>query len=475
MILALIFTACGGGGGNGGADVGASTTTVSAGPITGLGSIIVNGQKFGIEGADIVLEEGQGTEANLRIGMFVTVKGTIDDKGVTSVGTVVFEDILEGPIENISLADTTLTILGQTVMVDGLTVIEASGQTGSLLFEDLAVNDVVEVSGQIDANGIIRASRLERKSGVFVPGVTEVEIKGTISNFNADTKTFTIETDVLLVDYNGVTPEGTLFNGVFVEVKGRQATLGGPLQATKVEVKTPGLAAGAGTRVEVEGFVTQVISATTFVVNNQPVHHTAQTVFENGTAANIAINVKLEVEGSVDDSGALVADKVSFRQSGGGNVRIAAPVEAVDTTNNRVTLLGLPVQVNALTVVKDSSQTAVRNFSVGNIVVGDRLEIRGFVNGQDTIVASRLERQNPDDEVSLQGPVGTINTSNLTILGLVAQTEEQTEFEDANDNPLTAADFFAQVQVGDLVKAKGILQNDGSILAEEVELEGEDD
>jgi hypothetical protein len=55
------------------------------------------------------------------------------------------------------------------------------------------------------------------------------------------------------------------------------------------------------------------------------------------------------------------------------------------------------------------------------------------------------------------------------------QTDAQTEFEDANDNPLTAADFFAQVQVGALVKAKGALQNDGSILAEEVELEDTDD
>jgi hypothetical protein len=391
------------------------------------------------------------------------------------VSRVVFKDILEGPIENITLADTTLTILGQPVTVDGLTVIEASGQTGSLLFEDLAVNDVVEVSGQIDANGIIRASRLEQKAGVFVPGVTEVEIKGTISNFNATTKTFTIETNALLVDYSLVTPEGALFDGVFVEVKGTQATLGGPLQATKVQVETPGLGAVAGTRVEVEGFVTQVISATTFVVNNQPVRHAAETAFENGTAADIAINVKLEVEGAVYESGVLVATKVSFRQSGGGDVRIAAPAEAVDVTNNRVTLLGHSVQVNALTLVKDSSQAGVRDFNVGHIVVGDRLDMRGFISGQDTIVASRLERQNPDEEVSLQGSVGTINTSSLIILSIAVQTDAQTEFEDANDNPLTAADFFAQVQVGALVKAKGALQNDGSILAEEVELEDTDD
>jgi hypothetical protein len=33
--------------------------------------------------------------------------------------------------------------------------------------------------------------------------------------------------------------------------------------------------------------------------------------------------------------------------------------------------------------------------------------------------------------------------------------------------------LLAQVQVGNLVKAKGALQNDGSILAEEVELEDE--
>ena len=58
---------------------------------------------------------------------------------------------LEGPIT--AKTANTLTVLGQTVIVDNLTKIETTGNSAATI-GDLAVNDIVEVSGSPSATGI---------------------------------------------------------------------------------------------------------------------------------------------------------------------------------------------------------------------------------------------------------------------------------------------------------------------------------
>jgi hypothetical protein len=66
--------------------------------------------------------------------------------------------------------------------------------------------------------------------------------------------------------------------------------------------------------VELEGIITRVTAADAFEVDGQPVRLTPATVFEGGTAADIAVNVRVEVEGFFDAAGVLVATEIGFLQ-----------------------------------------------------------------------------------------------------------------------------------------------------------------
>jgi len=379
---------------------------------------------------------------------------------------VVFRKNVEGLIDRIDVVNNTLVVLGQTVFVDGLTVIEDRAQSSSIALSALAVGQFVGVSGLVDANGTILATRIEHQTG-FVAGVTEVEVRGTLSRLNANAPS-TFVLGALTVNLSTATVVGTLNNGVFVQVRGTQTAPGSIITATRVTVEDPTVGGAAGTKIEIEGFVTAFTSATVLRVNGQAVTTTAQTVFDNGTVTDLAQNVRLEVEGQVDANSTLVAEKISFRRRNGGSVRIEADVEAMTTTT--VTLLGLVVRVDPLTQFKDD-MGGDRQFRFDRIRLGDRLEIRGGFDAQGNIVAARLRRRPSKTEVVLQAPVDSIAPPNLVIRGVVIQTNAATVFEDFNPNRPTAAQFFAELRAGMLVKVKGVVLSRTPVVIQATQVE----
>ena len=457
LSLGALLSGCSGGGGSstpsGTTPTASATTTavVSSGPITGFGSVILNGIEFDTTQADIRVEDQSVREDDLRLGMRVTVEGVRDNNGVAKATRVVFRKNVEGLIDRLDVVNNTLVVLGQTVLVDGLTVIEDRAQSSAIALSALAVGQFVEVSGLIDANGTILATRIERQTG-FVASVTEVEVRSTLSGLDTNAHTFVL--GALTVNFRTATVVGSLSNGVFVQVRGTQTASGSSMTATRVTVEDPTVGGATGTTMEIEGFVTAFTSATVLRVNGQAVTTTAQTVFDNGTVTDLAENTRLEVEGQVDTTGTLVAEKISFRRRNGGNVRLEADVEAVTTTT--VTLLGLVVRVDPLTQFKDD-MGGERHFRFDRIRGGDRLEIRGMVDAQGTIVATRLRRRPPKTEVVLQAPVESITPPNLGIRGVAIQTNAATVFEDFSPNHPPATQFFAILRSGTLVKVKGIL------------------
>jgi Domain of unknown function (DUF5666) len=301
MLLAISLSAmlsgCSGGGGSGGSSTTPSTTStpsatttavVSTGPITQFGSVVLNGIEFDTTQAEIRVEDQIVHEDELRIGMRVTVEGVRDNNGVARATRVVFRKNVEGLIDSIDVVNNKLVVLGQTVLVDSLTVIEDRAQSSAIALSTLAVGQFVEVSGLVDANGEILATRIERKTG-FVAGVTEVEVRGTLSGLNTNARTFAL--GALTVNFSTATVVGSLSNGVFVQVRGTQTAPGSIVTATRVTVEDPTVGGAAGTEIEIEGFVTAFTSATVFSVNGQAVTTTTQTVFENGTIADLAQNV----------------------------------------------------------------------------------------------------------------------------------------------------------------------------------------
>lgn len=480
IILSIIFTlaaGCGGGSSGGGTTPvidpppppvgGIGRTGVAQGPITTFGSVVVNGVRYDTNGATFTINGASGSQDDLRVGQVITVSGTIDDNGTDgSADDVNFDDNVKGPIEIIDLATSQIVVLGQTVLINLDTSFDDSISPASI--DGLNVDDIIEVSGLVDANGRITATRIELK-----PAGTEFEVLGIVSNL--DSANFLFNINSLVVDYSGATLDnfsgGQITNGDFVEAKGTSLAAGGELIATRVELKNALPDTADGDHLEIQGFITRFASAQDFDVTGFPVTTTTSTVYEGGVEGDLGLNIKVEVEGEIDSNGVLVATKVDIRRAKA--VRATANVDLVNAGSNSLVVLGITVNVDALTRLEDKSDADVRPLTLADINAGDYVEVRGdeFPAGSGDILATILEREDADTEAILQGFVETITDPSFIILGVTIQTGGGTIFRDVDDSVMSSTDFFNQLAPNSLVKAKGTEISDTVISAEEVEFE----
>ncbi|KPJ95925.1 MAG: hypothetical protein AMJ53_01820, partial [Gammaproteobacteria bacterium SG8_11] len=98
----------------------ASESKASVGVITGFGSVYVNGDKFDTSGAEINVNDAAAVEADLSIGMVVTIVGT-QSRGTAKAHAIYYESEVCGIVSQNS-QDGTLDIMGQTVNYDSETV-----------------------------------------------------------------------------------------------------------------------------------------------------------------------------------------------------------------------------------------------------------------------------------------------------------------------------------------------------------------
>ena len=458
---ALVVASCGGGGEQvAGIDSRGNPTPSASifakGSISGFGSVIVNGVTYDTNSATFTIDGSPGTQANLAVGDVVIIQATASGGGTPVASSVTFDDAVEGPISAIDLGAETLTVLGQLVRIDSATSFDDSIIPRSL--DGLSVNNVVEVSGFFLADGSISATRIELK-----PLGGELELTGIVSNAGVDT----FEINGFVVNFGGALiedfPNGTPENGQRVEAKGDQL-VGGDLIATRVQFKG-GEFGDDGDEVEVEGFITVFNSAADLEVEGIRITTNAQTVYENGASTDLAENRKIEVEGSINASGTLVAESIEFKTSGA--LRVEALVE--DIQASQFTILGIDIRVDESTRYEDSSVLDLEAFDFSDISVGDYLEVRGYED-QNGIVATQVDRDDFEGDVAVRGIVESVADPDFVILGVTISTSAATDFTD-NDGvtDLTPAEFFGQAD-GRLVEASGTLI--GAVInAAEVELE----
>ncbi len=474
LLVPVLISGCGGGGsGSGGSNTPVTSASAASGAITGFGSFFVNGVEYFLSSsAQLRRDDSPATESEFHIGDIVEIRGSIDDNGITGTATSVsFNDNLEGPVSNVDTANNRLLVLGQTVLVDALTVFDNVSSLAAL-----SVGNIVEVSGLTDANGIIHASRIDLKAGSFAGLGTGaiIEVKGRVSGLNTLTNSFSL--GALNVDFSNAVltnlPAGTLANGQLIEVKSTTAPVGGTLTATQIEGKTSGLSLSSSTKLEVEGYIDSFVSATQFTVNGQAVTTTASTFFENGSAADLGNNVKVEAEGRVDANGTLVAKKVSLRR--GNLIRIEALVDGVDSSTGLVTVLGLPVKVDSHTRMTDNSSLRDKLFNFGKLASGNFVEIRASKDAAGNLVAAKLRRDDGGSQTVLQAPLQNADAllGTVELLGITVMTTASTQYRDTGDNSISKSAFFASLVNGvTLVKAKGNVSGSNLLTAQQLELE----
>jgi hypothetical protein len=480
LLVVFGFAACGSGGLAGG---GIGGTGKAVGAIAAFGSIFVNGVEFETGAATVNIDDSPGSESDLKLGMIVKVDGEFNDDGTSGTATSVsFEDVVEGTVTSaVNTTTKSFGVMGQVVFYKATTVFEISGG-GNLLPTDLNVGNVVEVSGLVDSAGQINATRVERKALIFTPGVDVLEVNGLVANLDTGTRTFTI--GALDINYFAATTIfdngniGNLADGVLVEVKGDDDPSVGGLDADKIEFKVEDFG-NDGDLLEFEGFVTDTSPLVgDFEVNGLLVVTNGQTQWRGGYTqlSDVTLDDRVEVEGTLQNQSAtlvLLAREVELEIE--DDIRIEAPVDAVDASANILSILGLGVAYSDTTSITEFEDKDDVNTAVDDLAADDWVRIEGILDSSNNVFATRVEQDNGDerlDEIILEGPAaGTPGSSGgtFTILGVTIDRDPGVQYE-IEDVPVSATVFFTNLTNDRFVKARGTFSG-GTLTAEELDLE----
>jgi len=404
---------------------------IVAGPVTGYGSVFVNGERYLTGSAAITVNGQSATEADIKIG-HVVVLNSKSSNGDLIAETIVYESSLQGPVESIDIAGGSLVALGQQVIVNSGTSFGSGISPADL--SALQLDDIVEISGLSDNDGQIRATRIEREDAPF-----EIQLSGMVSM--VDAMQLTIGTQA--VDFSAAMlndfPTGSIAIGDQVRVAGETFGLSGEILATVVEYRGELAVVNDGDDGEIEGFIASFIGPANFKLAGFEVTTNSQTSYSRGTAGDLANNVRIEAEGSFDSAGTLVADQIEFRKE--GNAELEATVDSVIAGSNTVTVFGITVETTLVTSIEDK-RDELRPFGLADLVAGDYLKISGSWNGS-SLVATQLERVGPEDKFKLQGFVESAATPDFMVLGKTVMTDAAaTEFEVNELEEQTQAQFF---------------------------------
>lgn len=360
-VLAALLVACGGGGDTPATGGGTATAqSFSSGPISGLGSIIVNGVRFDDSAARVDDEDGVAHAAReLKLGMMVEVQaGAIDDSAARATAMRIrFGSELVGAVTLKDDATSTLRMLDQTIEVKPTTVFE-EGLAG---FSAITVGQVLEIHAQFDAaSGHYVATRIEREDGATV-----FRLRGRIASLDTTLKSFKIGDAV--INYGNVATADlpALADGLRVRVRLQTTQVNGQWVATSVRTGVRKVEDIGDARLR--GLVTVFTSPQQFEVEGIVVD-ASNARFEPNPAA-VKLGALVEVRGRAVD-GKIVAARVKVRDERDDDlqrVELHGTVSALDAT----TFMLRDIKVNTTRVVewKDGRPSDLAN--------GRALEVKG--------------------------------------------------------------------------------------------------
>ena len=422
----LIFstlTACSSGGDDGTA--GGATGVTSSGAITGFGSAFVNGVRYETGNARIISADDDSVilenptnaqlQAVLGVGQVITVRGTRTDDSNGVANTIRFDDELVGEITAVSADDGSFTVLGQTVSVTPDTIIDDS---------------------------IIEAAR----GGAEIPNDLRFgDLPETLDQlFSANT-------------------------GMFVSVSGFPSQNG--LEATRVEDVSNQVGVGGGLEAEVKGFVSNHDGSSQFEINGLTVtYDSSDLAVEDFGNLSLANDQFVEVHGTATSATTIDASRIELEDDfvdddfNSGEIEIEGVIKEVRAdaqgTGGVIVINGLEVRVNDVTPFSE----------------GLRVEIKGILQSDGSIVITRLQDESEDTVRTEDIAVSENGTSFTTRLGLVITPSDRSRLEDDtinDDDNLSISAFLGNV-AGKRIEARGFPLN-GDTAWTRLEIEDEND
>ena len=177
--------------------------------------------------------------------------------------------------------------------------------------------------------------------------------------------------------------------------------------------------------------------------------------------ADLTLGTPVEVEGTLNADGTVTASEIRIEDRNDAD-RTAFVGTLTQITGSTLSVGGLTVNVSSATVIVKGDTT----LALADLVVGDQLLVRGTVQTDKSINATRirvLQREDePEEEMHVSGKVTAVDANTVTIGDTKIITDARTEFEGSGFQSL------ADLKVGDFAFAEVIKQADGSLLAKEV-------
>lgn len=486
------LTACGGGGSDNldVADGGIRGTGSSVGPVSGFGSVFVNGVRFDTDdlNGQVQSDDGITTESELNEGMILRVDGEWRDDGTGTADAVEYDDTLRGEIENITPDPSgagefvEIVVMGQTVVVGQQTVVK--GTTFTDLLSGSGNGLSVRVSAWRQEDGSFRASYV----GVIESTRNDVEIEGAIDDGSVQSGSFTINGVNVTYDSNvefgdGVS-ESDLVAGRLFEVEGDYTS--GTLYAREIERDDfRRYSRASDDDIEFTSTIQDAFSSTgsgaqagEFRMSNLVVRVTEDTEFDDGlTVADLKQGILIQVEGEFADDGTVIADEIELRESN-AEVEGAVTNASVNLAEGTLDVGGVRILVTPLTIITDDDDDT--RIKLEDLVGFYEVEVEGIEreddNGNVFLEAVKIEREElevgDDDQFQLTGRLRDMNQFSIEVLGVSIALGIDTEFDDISRNDLQDR---VDNQERPVVEVEYDRRTNGTFRADEIELEEDDD
>ena len=366
-LLMLALNACGGAGG--GADVVAGLSSIAGGvgtggtgivfgPVTGFGSVVVDGTAYSSATPQYFSVDDRGdevrtTSASLALGNQVQLR--LDAQGNPS--SIIIEPALIGTVERIGAGEFVVNGMPVRANADAAAG-PATYYAGLDGFASLAPGMRVAVHGAygVEAGGqqaYYRASLIEQLPG----SSTGYRLSGQLSNWNAVAGTFQIGATTMQTSASTrIVPAGTaLSNGLWVDVWSNTALgAGGRLNAGMIRART---LAGTTGQVQISGVVS-MLSATQFQVSGTQVDAASSALAS--VVRNLASGAYVVVQGRLDPRGALIASSVRTYAAQSVQVKLSGTITGYVNQGNFL-VRGVPVDGTQASLLGAASGANLRN------------------------------------------------------------------------------------------------------------------
>ncbi len=308
--------------------------------------------------------------------------------------------------------------------------------------------------------------------GIATANAEDLEITGNITQIGNDWLvvqgyTFYIDQNTELKGPNGNTVLFSFFQvNDLVQVKGNNRGDGTYL-ATRVKWED---SPSNSNEIELTGYVT-LKGTNSFEVNGTNFLVDANTIYR-GRHGNpfsfdmIEVGMLLEVKAILQGDN-LLATRVKTEDDQnnqhGNELEIKGFINS--KTANSLIIGQWEFFVNSQTVIKNRNNVQIP-FSQLNI--GDFVEVKAYRQSDSSLLAVRIKLEDvPQNQIEIKAKIESIVGTDITVGGILFNTDSNTVFLDNNRMPTTLS-FFS---VGMLVEVKGIKRQDGSYYASRVKME----